>query len=131
MDHEQDGRSSSQEKAEQDYNLKVRIIDSVEDAIGGEHWTRDEQKNVALGQNILREEIGFFGPCEGASYSFDERTRDRLLAHTRQDVAAAFAMARSAFRHAHAARKMLRRVIFFQLGLLALNAAILAAVLTS
>lgn len=44
------------------------------------------KRNGAVAKNVLDEEMGLFGePYE--IYSLDEPTRDRLLAHGRQDAA--------------------------------------------
>jgi hypothetical protein len=46
----------------------------------------DEEIDAARARNILHEELGYF---EGdlPRYGLDDATRDRLLAHIRQDVA--------------------------------------------
>ncbi|WP_143543404.1 hypothetical protein [Cereibacter sphaeroides] len=69
----------------------------------------------ALGQNILREEIGYFeDPLNAAQpYKFDSRTRDRLAAHTRQDVAALYGLVTSLTRSTINLR---RQVVFLWWG---------------
>lgn len=58
-----------------------------------------EQAN-AIGRNILHHELGDFGTWDGPRYSLDNETRDRLLAHARQDTAAALILAAKAFSEA-------------------------------
>ena len=43
-------------------------------------------ENGIAAQNVLREEMGVYGEPEW-NYDIDERTKNTLLAHTRQDVA--------------------------------------------
>jgi hypothetical protein len=48
---------------------------------------KESTKNGAVARSILQEEIGRFGKEHLPLYELDENTRDRLLAHGRQDVA--------------------------------------------
>ncbi|WP_110804600.1 hypothetical protein [Rhodobacter viridis] len=48
---------------------------------------------TTLGRNVLHEELGRFGSWDGAIYDLDDETRDRLLAHARQDSASAYSLA--------------------------------------
>ncbi len=52
----------SKQAAEEDYDLKRKIHKSVARTLGLSDWDIEITKNVSLGQNILREEIGYFGP---------------------------------------------------------------------
>ena len=113
------------EAAEAAFDRTRKRNAALDKVLGGDGWLADDQSNVDLGLNIMREEIGFFGPWEGAPYDFDQQTRDRLLAHVRQDAASAFAMARSAFREAHHARRISERLMLILVVSLILNAAIL------
>ena len=47
------------------------------------------QENNATAQNILHEDLGMFGQHGLAQYKIDSETRDRLIAHTRQDASLA------------------------------------------
>jgi len=49
--------------------------------------------DAAIGRNILREDLGEYKTDWLASYSLDEHTRDRLIAHARQDAAHAVLIA--------------------------------------
>ncbi len=122
MSHKDD--PSSEEKARADYAGKVRAIRILH---GQDTPSAEMEMHDALGRNVMREETGFFGPWRGAGYSFDKATQDRLLAHTRQDVAATYAMAKSAFRDAHHARRAAQRAQWFLIASLALNVAVLAS----
>ena len=121
-----DEEIGSSERAERDFHSKTRIHREVDKVIGGDGYTNENSSNVALGQNILREEIGYFGPYEGPFYSFDQKTRDVLLAHGRQDIAATFGMAQSAFRQATLARRVSERAVLYLFLSIVLNIAILA-----
>lgn len=52
------------------------------------------QESALLGRNVLKEELGAFSdPLKGAPpYHLNEETRDRLLAHSRQDVASVYGL---------------------------------------
>lgn len=49
--------------------------------------TGDSWRNHAVAQNTLQDELGEFPANFQSHYELDEATRDRLLAHTRQDSA--------------------------------------------
>ena len=115
--------------AEKDFATRKRAFEELDKATGGDGYSAEVQGNNSLGQNILREEIGYFGPYEGPRYDLDERTRNLLIAHTRQDVASAYACASSAFREAHRARKSAERAALLALGILILNVVILTVLI--
>jgi len=121
-----DEGETTEQKAQSALNREAKAQRIMDDTFGGKGYLAEDGTNVAIGRNILREEIGYFGPWEGARYKFDDETRDRLLAHGRQDAASAFAMARSAFKEAHYARRATTRATLFLLVLIALHVAILA-----
>lgn len=85
----------------------------------------EKEKNLAVAQNVLHEELGYFGPWEGSGYSLDQSTRDRLLAHARQDSSASALMSMSAFREANGARMLVTRVLWLVVLLVVMNAAAL------
>lgn len=64
--------------------------------------------NNALGNITLKDDLGTYGGIETlvSADHLDDRTRDRLISHTRQDVASTFAHALSAFRAAHEAKRI-------------------------
>lgn len=64
--------------------------------------------NNALGNITLKDDLGTYGGIETLVVAdhLDDRTRDRLISHTRQDVASAFAHALSAFKAAHEAKRI-------------------------
>lgn len=99
--------NTSEQNAEASYHAEVRAIRSIDRVVGNDHWKTEAAENVALGKNILREEIGVFGQYECPNYTnLNEDNLNRLIAHTRQDTAATFAMARSAFRDAHHSKRI-------------------------
>jgi hypothetical protein len=70
-------------------------------------------KSEAVGVNMVAEETGRFGPWDENNYRLEdgppvplqEVVRDRLLVHTRQDVASIYALALDAYRQAYLARR--------------------------
>lgn len=117
---------SSSERAQEKFQRAAASYEDMDKSVGGAGWVAENQTNIYLGRNVLHEELGYFGPWEGTSYSLEQDERDRLLAHTRQDVASAFAMARSSFREAHSARRLATRAVWLIAASVTLNAAILA-----
>lgn len=70
---------TSDDKAQADLRLRLKVMREV-----GE--TDLEALNFAISRNVLHEELGYFGPgVQG--YAIDDRTRDILLVHGRQDAA--------------------------------------------
>lgn len=67
--------------------------------------------NNALGNVTLKDDLGTYGGRETLRLAddLDEQTRDRLISHTRQDVASTFAHALSAFKAAHEAKEIAKR----------------------
>ena len=92
MTDDNETSQSSSKKAKQDYTYKLEFIHDLNKAAKAGLAERLYDQNVALGQNVLREEIGYFGEYEGQRYRFDEGTKNILLAHARQDVAAVHGM---------------------------------------
>ena len=70
-------------------------------------------------QNVLHEDLGYFD-SKSAAYDLDPPTRDKLLAHARQDAANAVYAAMTAAREVKRLRKM---VCIFGLIVVALLAA--------
>ena len=68
-------------------------------------------KNNALGNVMLKDDLGIYGGIETLRLAddLDEQTRDRLISHTREDVASTFAHALSAFKAAHEAKEIAKR----------------------
>lgn len=68
--------------------------------------------NNLLGSNVLKTDLGLFNQPSSLMFAddLDDRTRDRLISHTREDVAAAYAHAKSAFQAAYAAKEDARRI---------------------
>ncbi|MHC2454523.1 hypothetical protein ACVMIX_001164 [Rhizobium leguminosarum] len=62
-------------------DLKVRL-DAIR-SLGGDQAAVD----AAIARNILHEELGQFEDSALATYNLDDTTRDRLIAHARQDAA--------------------------------------------
>ena len=46
----------------------------------------EEAIDAAAAKNVLHEDLGYF-KSETQSYNLDDKTRDKLIVHTRQDVA--------------------------------------------
>jgi hypothetical protein len=117
----------SKTEAEDAFRREVDFHRNLDQIVGGSGWSGEADTNFALGRNVLKEEIGDFGEWQGPKYALDQATRDVLLAHARQDAASAAAMARSAFREAHAAAALSRRAVALLILSAVLNMAIAAA----
>ncbi|WP_173995736.1 hypothetical protein [Agrobacterium tumefaciens] len=65
--------------ASEDLRVRIATIHAVQ---GNDQAAVD----AATARNILHEELGYFSDPQ-TGYSIDEATRNRLLAHTRQDAA--------------------------------------------
>lgn len=93
------------DKAEDLYRLTASLNN---EAYGKNTFAADVANNEALGNNVLKEELGVYedGGVPLLADDLDQRTRDRLISHTRQDVASTFAHAKSAFKAAHEAREI-------------------------
>ena len=98
----------SDEDGQAAYNAGVKLNKAVhgKDALGLE-----VANNYLLGNNMLKEDLGLYQQPSSlmSADDLDDRTRDRLISHTRQDVAAALAHAQSAFKAAYAAKEDARR----------------------
>jgi hypothetical protein len=123
-----DEREGARAEAENAFVRAVNRNAALDRALGGKGWLAEDATNIDLGKNILLEEIGHFGAGSGPHYHLSQETRDLLLAHGRQDAAAAFAMARSAFREAHFARRASERLAWLLAVSLVLNVAVLARI---
>ena len=72
--------------AEDDLKSKLDAYSLVNDQLRGDPSLLGRPNIYA--RNILHEELGYFGPVE-TRYRLDTETRDRLIAHARQDAALA------------------------------------------
>jgi hypothetical protein len=96
----------SSEKAEADLNAKLWAASAIDP--DNTDPKRGQHKANAIAQNVLREELGHFGKFDGPSYDLTEGQRDLLLAHGRQDAAAAFVVASSALEAVNAMQTRMR-----------------------
>lgn len=76
---------------------------------GAKTFEAEASANDMLGKQVLREDLGDYGKEGLSTYGLDQETRDRLIAHMRQDVAAVFGHARSAFKTAKGAERAAQR----------------------
>lgn len=60
----------------------------------------EAERNELIGSHALRDDIGDFGKKGLPLYRIDDDTRDRILAHVREDLATTLGHAKSAFRTA-------------------------------
>lgn len=101
------------------YNADVAAVNALH---GAGTFSAEASSNDILGRRMLQEELGYHGTKGLAVYKLDDITRDRLIAHSRQDVAAAFGHAKSAFKSAKNAEKAAKRsqvLLWVVIGLLA------------
>jgi hypothetical protein len=67
---------------------------------------------IAISQNVLHQELGYFPKSPPrAAYEMSESTRDRLIAHARQDAAAALCHAIELRHQSDRIEKMMRNII--------------------
>lgn len=106
------------EQASQDNAARVNAANALH---GAETYEAEALANDMLGQQMLREDLGNYGAGGRPTYGLDDDTRDRLIAHVRQDVAAVFGHAKSAFKTAKDAEKAAKRtgrVVWLSVALL-------------
>jgi len=116
----------SEDQAQEDYDTRTALLRGL---YGNDLLGFESAANDILGDNALKKISGEFWPYDGGwidDLQFDAAFRDRLSAHTYQEVVAAYAMAKSAFREAQAARRGTSRAVPLLLLSLTLNVAVLA-----
>jgi hypothetical protein len=86
---------NTDEKAQASLRIAIKAIKEVEGGSPG-------AINAATARNVLHQDLGYFGE-EPDTYSLSEDTRDRLLAHARQDASHAVMNAHNAMQSAAAA----------------------------
>jgi hypothetical protein len=79
--------------------MNTREIAEVELASTLKAWrdmglTSEHQENLAIARNVTNEEMGRYGE-HALEYSLQQKTKDTLLAHGRQDVAHALCNTKS------------------------------------
>ena len=79
---------TSNERSAEALAASTWAIRAIHEATGTA-GTIDErlQRNNEIARNVMREEIGEYGPYAGSYYDLDDATRAILLAHGRQDAA--------------------------------------------
>jgi len=98
--------------AEADLAIKLDIIRRLQ----GSHQASID---AATARNILHEELGYFTD-EQTVYHLDEPTRDRLIAHTRQDAAHSVLAAATNAKALAELKRLLRIIIVLLLIITAL-----------
>jgi hypothetical protein len=120
-------KKTSQDLAEEDLNLTTQIIRDVAKVSGQTGAVLQSKINAAVARNILREETGFFGEeTDFPFYGLDDETRDRLLAHCRQDTAHALTNTVTLMKVADVIKRSLKTIKVY-LIILTLAVAILIA----
>ena len=95
-----------EERAKADFSADVQAANALR---GASAYEPEALANDMLGRQMLREDLGEYGTGGLPTYQMDDETRDRLIAHVRQDVAAVFGHAKSAFQTAKEAEKAAKR----------------------
>lgn len=75
--------------AKEEFEERVRTIHILGDATRTSRRRRKLQVAKEVGISIVKEELGDYQGSPQIVYGLDEHQRDRLIAHTREDVAAA------------------------------------------
>jgi hypothetical protein len=68
--------------------------------------------DAEVARNILNEDLGNFSGSYLTNYALDDETRDRLIAHARQDAAHAVVLCSRLSRELRVLKRMLYLVIF-------------------
>ena len=94
---------NAEKLAEKALRARLHLIRQIDpgDDIGANH---------ATARNVLHEELGQFG-TPSMSYALDDRTRDILLVHARQDAAWAALNAKTAVGHDLELKRLLKLAI--------------------
>ena len=79
-DQIEEGVKTTDELAEEDLIRRLKLIEKLDGKSDIKH------RSMTIARNVLHEDLGHFGEPE-SSYHLDEKTRDRLIAHARQDAA--------------------------------------------
>ena len=90
--------------ASEDYKLALRGIELANQ----NKVSREGAKGEALGRNVLQQELGEFGTKGLDIYNLEKTQTDRLIAHTRSDVAMNYSVSLSAFEQAMKATNQAR-----------------------
>lgn len=70
--------------------------------------------DAATAQNVLHEDLGYFA-TKSAEYDLDQTTRDKLLAHARQDAAHAVCAATTVAKEVRRLRGVMAAMVFVTL----------------
>jgi hypothetical protein len=97
------------EKQTADEALKKALKAAQMFAVRGTDW--NATKNRLVAQNILHEELGQFSDIQ-SMYDLDEATRNRLIAHTRQDAAHALCNTITLMEEVRSLRRDIRNMEF-------------------
>jgi len=123
-----DEEEKAEEAAQKAYLVAVNFNNELygKDKLGAE-----KANNNALGNNMLKTDLGLFNEPSSLMFgdSLDNRTRDRLISNSRQDIAAACGHAESAFEAAYQARAIARRTALLAWVILTVNLVVLLVVL--
>lgn len=106
------GMSIQDMTAEENLALSLR---AVRDLGGGQ-----EALDAATARNILHEELGYF-KSKSTDYTLDEVTRDRLLAHARQDAAHALIATLTTGRNVKNLERAISLLVLCALALIAIQ----------
>ena len=122
--HEKKVKSTS-EIAEEALLAASRAQTALEKTMGIKPGDAEYIKKHAnmTARNVMQEDIGLFGEPADIPYLFDDETRDRLIAHTRQDAANAMILGSGAIDGIERLQKSARNlswVSFILLGLVLL-----------
>lgn len=93
----------------EDLNSRLKAIDDLPFSKKSKH----RGKLDATSANILQDDLGQFSDSIKFDYHLDDTTRDRLIAHARQDAAMAYLMATDVYDQAKAANNYAKLAAVF------------------
>ena len=69
------------------------------------HKKRRKAVWSAFSKNVLHDDLGYFSDSDGTIYNLSDETRDRLIAHSRQDAALIYDVCCDIYHNANEANK--------------------------
>lgn len=102
------------------FSEAMRAEKNAQSLIAGGKWT-PEMHEAAFGRNILHEDLEYIGDGFHTVYSLNDDVRDRLIAHSRQDIAMAYAAISNLKTEMRRLRTMLSIAILLIIALLSVQ----------
>ena len=122
--------TTSSDVAEEFIRAGLRARELMDREAGTSIIRQANDRGELISRATLKHELGDFGDWDGESYTLDTLTRDRLIAHARQDAALACHLASEAVKHAATAAQRSGQIRLISAATLLVSIVILVAVVT-